>query len=138
MIYFLPKITLSFLSSYVITLILNFIFLSERDILKIKQQTTYNNANDYAEKLEKKLFIKYIIFFALGILFLVFFWFLLSSFGAVYQNTQLFLFENTLLSFVINIFYSFLFNFIPCVLRIHSFQRKSEYVYNLSKFIQLL
>ena len=82
--------------------------------------------------------IKYTIFFILGIIFLGFFWILLSSFGAVYQNTQIFLVKNTLISFAIDMVYPFFYNIFPCIFRMISLSAKSEYIYNFSKFLQLL
>ena len=82
--------------------------------------------------------IKYTIFFILGIIFLGFFWILLSSFGAVYQNTQIFLVKNTLISFAIDMVYPFFYNIFRCIFRMISLSAKSEYIYNFSKFLQLL
>ena len=138
LIYFLPKILISFAAGHFIYIILNYIFLSERNIIKIKEQNTYSKADYTAQNMKKKLVIKYTIFFILGIIFLGFFWILLSSFGAVYQNTQIFLVKNTLISFAIDMVYPFLYNIFPCIFRMISLSAKSEYIYNFSKFLQLL
>ena len=106
-IFFFPKIIISFFVSYYITTIIKIIFLSERNIIKVRQQQTLFLANKISDKVKKNLVIKYVIFFILGIIFLVFFWMLLSSFGAVYPNTQMFIFKNALLSFSISLLYPF-------------------------------
>ena len=137
-IYFLPKISISFIAGHLISIILNYIFLSERNIIKIKEQNTYSKADYTAQNVEKKLVIKYVIFFILGIIFLGFFWILLSSFGAVYQNTQVFLVKNTLISFAMDLVYPFFYNILPCIFRMISLNSKSECFYNFSKFLQLL
>ena len=138
-IYFIPTIFISFVVSYAISLIIKLIFLSERNIAKIRAQPTLIRANDVFLQVKKCLVIKYIIFFISGIIFLVFFWMLLSSFGAVYQNTQIFIFENTLISFGISLIYPIFFNIFPCFLRICALNSKnSECLYNLSKFLQIL
>ena len=93
---FIPKIAISFAASYYITIIIKIIFLSERNINQVRKQITSSLANSISEKVRKNLIIKYIIFFILGLIFLVFFWMLLSSFGAVYPNTQIFIFKNAL------------------------------------------
>ena len=59
--------------------------------------------------------LEHVIFYILGIIFLLFFWMLLSSFGAVYQNSQIILFECVLISFGISFVYPFVYNFIPCI-----------------------
>ena len=138
LIYFLPKILISFAAGHFIYIILNYIFLSERNIIKIKEQNTYSKADYTAQNMKKKLVIKYTIFFILGIIFLGFFWILLSSFGAVYQNTQIFLVKNTLISFAIDMVYPFFYYIFPCIFRMISLSAKSEYIYNFCKFLQLL
>ena len=138
-IYFMPKIVISFVISYVITIIIKLIFLSERNIFKIKIQPNLSLASDISYKEKKNLVIKYTIFFILGIIFLFFFWMLLSSFGAVFQNTQIFIFKNTLISFAISLFYPFFISIFPCIFRLYSISSKSnECMFNLSKFLQIL
>ena len=138
-IYFLPKIIISFAISHIITIFIKFIFLSERNIANIKQQLTSSLAYNISLVEKRNLIIKYTIYFISGIIFLVFFWMLLSSFGAVYQNTQIYIFENALLSFTLSFFYTFLFNILPSIFRILSLSSKNnEYIYQFSKFLQLL
>ena len=139
--YFIPKICISFVVSYTITIIIKLIFLSERNIAQIRAQPTLTKANELSWNARRNLVIKYIIFFILGLLFLVFFWMLLSSFGAVYQNTQIFIFENTLISFSISLFFPAFFNIFPCALRrcsINSKEKNSESLYNFSKTLQII
>ena len=82
--YFIPKIAISFAVSYYITTIIKIIFLSERNISQVRKQLSVSLSQNISDKERKNLIIKYIIFFILGLMFLVFFWMLLSSFGAVY------------------------------------------------------
>jgi hypothetical protein len=139
--YFLPKIVISFAVSYVITNIIKYIFLSERNIYEIKIQPTYPLAFNTSLKERRNLVIKYTIFFILGIIFLVFFWMLLSSFGAVYQNTQIFIFKNALISFSMSLCYPFIIIIFPSIFRIYSLNSKeknNECMFKLSKFLQIL
>ena len=119
-VFFISKITISFFASYYITVIIKLIFLSERNILHIRNQLTLSQANYAADKEKKNLVIKYTIFFIGGLIFLVFFWMLLSSFGAVYQNTQMFIFKNALISFAMSLCYPFFINIFPCLFRMCS------------------
>ena len=137
-IYFLPKITISFLATHIISIILKYIFLSERNIITIKHQSTYTQMTYISENVIKRLLIKYTLFYVLSIIFLVFFWLLLSSFGAVYQNTQIFVIKNTCISFAMNLIYPLFFNIIPCIFRMISLSSKSNYLYNFSKFLQII
>ena len=137
----MPKIIGSFVISYFISIILRLIFLSERNISQVRKQKTLSLANDISFKVKRNLVIKYIIFFILGIVFLVFFWMLLSAFGAVYQNTQIIIFKNALISFAISLFFPFFINIFPCIFRILSLYTKTkdkECIYNFSRFLQVL
>ena len=136
---FIPKIAISFAASYYITTIIKIIFLSERNIIQVRRQITPSLAYTISDKVKKNLILKYIIFFTLGLLFLVFFWMLLSSFGAVYPNTQMFIFKNTLISFAMSLIYPFFINIFPCIFRMHALSSKnSECSYKISKFLQIL
>ena len=135
---FLPKIIIAFFISYFICVVIKYIFLSERNILEIKKQPSLSLANNIARKVKKNLVIKYIIFFILGIIFLMFFWMLLSSFGAVFQNSQIFVFKNTLISIGISLIYPFFINIFPCIFRILSLNSKSKYLFKFNKFLQII
>ena len=135
---YLPKILIAFGSSHVLTIIIKFIFLSERNILQVRKQSTLSKAIEISSLVKRRLVIKYIIFYLVGILILGFFWILLSSFGAVFQNTQIIIFENTLISFGISFIYPFFINIFPCILRLFSLKSKSKYLYNFSKIIQII
>ena len=140
-IYFLPKIIISFVISHLIGSIIKFIFLSERNLMEIKNQKNLEESSNIVSKIKRNLVIKYIIYFISGLVFLVFFWLLLSSFGAVYQNTQIFIFENTLISFCISFFYPFIINFLPCIFRILALNSKSknkECIYIFSYILQFI
>ena len=138
-IYFLPKITISFVASYYATSLIKFIFLSERNIFEIRKQDKSSLAYSIAEKEKKNLIIKYNLFFALGLIFLVFFWMLLSSFGAVYPNTQMFIFKNSLVSFSMSLIYPEIISIFPCIFRIYSLHSSNkEYLYKISNFLQIL
>ena len=136
--YFFPKIIISFGASHFITILIKLIFLSERDISQIRKQPNLSMANLIADKLKRNLVIKYSLFFILGIIFLGFFWMLLSSFGAVYPNTQIFILKNTLISFMLTLLYPFFINLFPSIFRMASLNSKNEYMFKLSKFLQIL
>ena len=98
-------------------------------------------AHEIASKEKRNIVIKYTMFFILGLIFLGFFWILLSSFGAVYQNSQLIVFENTLVCLAMSLIYPIFINIIPCIFRIPSLRSNSkdqQCIYNFSKFLQLL
>ena len=91
--------------------------------------------------MRKCLFIKYILYFPIGFIILVFLWYYLSSFGAVYQNTQVYLIKNTIISFCLSFLYPFAINLLPGILRNYALNdknKKKEFLYEISKKIQLI
>ena len=140
-IYFLPQIAISFGISNTLVIIIKFIFLTERNIIQVRNQGSYAAAQRIFENVKRNIVIKHVIFYILGIIFLFFFWMLLSSFGAVYQNAQIILFINTLISFGISCVYPFFYNIIPCIFRLCSLKSKKKdmiCIYNFNKFLQVL
>ena len=137
-IYLIPYISYSFIISYILSTIIKYIFLSERNIYQIKKEKKLEIAYNKTEKVKKRLIIKYICFFCLSPLIIGFFWYKLSSFGAVYQNTQYYIIINTLISFGLELLYPFIINLIPTFLRISSLKSNNECIYKISKIIQLL
>ena len=119
-IYLIPYISYSFLISHALFTIIKYVSLSERNIYEIKSEKTIEDTSDKIEKVKRCLVIKYILFFILSILFLLFFWYYLSSFAAVYQNTQIYLIKNILISFGLSLIYPFVINILPSFIRIYS------------------
>ena len=141
LLYFLPTISICFIISHVLTIIIKYIFLSERNIYSIKLQVTLKEAYNKSLKVERELKIKYVIFFLFSLILLVGFWIFISSFGAVFQNSQIILIINTLISFSISFIYPFFIIIIPCFFRFCSLsERKNNLacVYNFSQFLELL
>ena len=137
--FYLPKIIISFLVSHVISIGLRYLFLSQYGILEIKKKTSFDEASDKADGVKRCLMIKYIIFYIAGTAFLILFWFYLSSFCAVYQNTQIFLIINTLISLVISFLYPIIINFIPACLRYFSLRKdNNQCLYKISCIIQII
>jgi hypothetical protein len=137
--YHFPKSLLSFFIAHVIIISIKLIFLSERNISAIKNEEDKEVVAEMDEKVKRCLIIKYIIYYALGFLFLVLFWYYLSSFCAVYQNSQIFLFINTFVSFLISLIYPFFINIFPGIFRIYSLKSHNKScAYNFSKCLQIL
>ena len=138
-IYLIPKISYSFVISHTLNIIFKYIFLSERNIYEIKKDKNVNKISDIIAKVKKCIILKYISFFILNILFLIFFWYYLSSFGAVYKNTQIYLIKNTLISFCISLIYPFIINILPSIFRIYALSNKNRKCsYKISKITQFL
>jgi len=89
----------------------------------------------------KCIIIKYTIFFILNFILLALFWYYLTCFNAIYKNTQIYLIENTFISFGLSLFYPFIINIFPSMIRICSIKsnnKNQNYGYKLSQIIQLI
>ena len=129
------------ISTLVLRLMLKFLVLTDKDILQIKLQPTKNNAVNMKEKKLKGMKIKFAIFFILNFILLGLFWYYLTSFNAIYENTQVYLIENTFISFGFSLFYPFIINIFPDIIRmcsLHSANKNQEYSYKVSQIIQLI
>ena len=137
-IFLVPHIFYSFVISYTLNTIIKYIFLSERNICKIKEATSLNESYEIKSKVRRRLILKYICYFGAGTIFLFFFWYYLSSFGAVYQNTQTYLIKNTLISFTVSLVYPFIINIFGILRTIALKERNNECLYKLSIFINFI
>ena len=136
----ITKIIYSFLISHIISDIIKYIAISERDLLLLKYETNLRDSNKKVESLKRWLFIKYNTFYIGGFIFLAFFWYYSSSFCAVYKNSQFYPLINTLISILLSLLCPFLISLLPGFIRIPSLnmERGGEYLYKFSKGIQLL
>ena len=135
-----------------IKLLVDFLVLTEKQVLRIKNEETEEKANDEKKRLMKITIIKLFIFFSINIILLIFFWFYLTCFNAVYPNTQIFLVINTAISFVISNIIPLIYNLIPAFIRNDILTNKNikkmkskkkssefkdaEYVYSIGLFLQ--
>ena len=140
-IYQLPQIFYSSIISIILNTVLKLLALSESDIISFKQVKNKDDVNQRAIKLKDKLKIKFVAFFILGIILLLFFWYYLAMFGVIYKNTQIHLIKDTLISFALSLVYPLFVNLLPGILRIPSLsnkKKKRELLYLLSKFLQMI
>ena len=135
----IPQILYSTIISIVIKTILNMLSLTEKNIIEIKNQKSFALANNKMKEKKKCLLIKFILFFTFSFLFLLLFWYYISCFCAVYKNTQIYLIEDTAISFGTSLIYPFALNMIPGLIRIHSIKNKDKScLYLISKILQLI
>ena len=137
--YQIKKIVLAFIIAYILSSIIKYFFVSTRDILKIKYETNVEKASDKVEELKKCIVIKYTSFFIVDIVFVIFFWYYLSSFCAVYKNSQICLIINTTICFSLSFLYPLIINLFPGIFRIKSLKNKNKKLFfSISKIIQFL
>ena len=138
-IYELPKIIYSSLITILCNIIIKRLALSEQNLLNIKKMKNRIIRNKECLYLYKCLRTKINIFFIVGIFFLIFFWYFISSFCAVYKNTQIIFLKNCTLSFCLSMIYPFVFNLIPGLFRIPSLKYENKnYLYIIGNVLALL
>ena len=139
--YFMQSIIFSFIFSYIINIFIKYFSLSERNLAELKNEKMNKKLFDKQIKVQRCLIIKYICYFIISFIFLMFFWYYLSSFCAVYQNSQVYVIKNTFISFIIGLIYPFFINLFPGIFRLYSLNNKKvkkEFIYKISKFLQFL
>ena len=119
---------------------LQLLALSNDAIIDFKQNKSKINLNKRKEDLKNKLKIKFILYFIISFLLLLFFWYYISMFCIIYCNTQVHLLKDTLMSFGLSLIFPFGIYLLPGLFRIPSLsnsQIKRECLYNFSKFLQI-
>ena len=134
----ITQILYSIIICAIINSILKLLSLSEKNILDIKSQNDFIKANNKTKSIERYIKIKIMIFFILSILFLLFFWYYVSCFCIVYNNTQILLIEDTLLSFALSMIYPLGLNLIPGLFRLPALRAPNKDKTCLYKFSLLV
>ena len=94
--------------------------LTETEFISLKIEKNNKILREKATKVRKTVKFRILIFFILSLLAMLFFWYFISSFCAVYKNTQLILIKDTLISFSFSMIYPFGLYLLPGMLRIRS------------------
>ena len=125
-LYQLPQILYSTLISSVINIIIKYFALSEKSIINLKTIKNKLKAFEKSVELNRNLMIKFNLFYYISLLFLIFFWYYISTFCAVYKNTQIIFIKNTLSSFTLTLVYPFLLNLFPGIFRMSALKPKKK------------
>jgi len=137
-VYQLPQIIYSTLVSMALGLLLQLLALPENDILEYKKDKNKNNLDERKSKLYDKIKIKFVSYFIASFIFLLFFWYYLSMFCAIYINTQRHLINDSLISFGLSLIYPFGIYLLPAFFRKLSLSNPKSgrsYLYKLSQFL---
>ena len=140
-IYQIPQILYSTIASSIINIILKQLSLSEKSILSLKQENNLEKMVYYSKSIKRCLVIKFICFFILNTLFLLFFWYFISCFCAVYKNTQMILIKDTMISFGLSMLYPFGLNILPGLFRIPALRaqkKDKKCLYKISSIVALI
>ena len=136
LIYQLPQIVYSYLISSGINFIIEYLSLSKNTIILIKSKININL--NIKRKIISNLKIKFCFFFIITFILLLIFCFYISCFCCIYQNTQIHLIKDSLISLGLSFIYPFLICLIPGVFRIPALSSLKENKSCLYKFSQFL
>ena len=137
----IPIAVYSTILSMILNSPLNFLALSNNAIIDFKENNNKIDVMKRAKDLKNILSIKFIFYFIISFLLLLFFWYYISLFCIIYKNTQIHLLKDTLMSFGLSLIIPFVIYLLPGAFRIHALSdinKKREYLYNFSKFLQSL
>ena len=135
----LPKAIYSSIISVICNLIINSLALSEKSLLKLKKIKDKNERDNSSVYLYVFLRLKITIYFVIGFILLIFFWYFISAFCAVYKNTQVIYLKNCSISFCISMLYPFLISLLPGLFRIPSLKSgKDKILYRIGNILALL
>ena len=153
-IYQIPQIIYSSLISSAFKIILSYLSLSESNIIELKNTIKLEkmlkgrmrnknmkkvfNDSERVDQLNRCIAIKSFLFFVIDFMTLAVFWYYISSFGAVFENTQMHLLEDTLISFGTSLIYPFFIYLLPGIFRIPALRLKNDCLYRISKLLQML
>ena len=135
----IPQIIYSTAISQILGVFLCYLSLTDKHYYQIKNLRNEKNNKIKIMKILKSIKIKLIVFFAVTFVLLVFYWYLISAFCAVYQNTQIIFIKDSISSFIAGLLYPFILYLIPAVLRIISLKdihkKRLKCIYKLSDII---
>ena len=130
----------TFISMFLNT-ILRYLSLTEENILLIKQQKTLKSTLEQSTKSKKCIYIKIRVFYIITFILVIFYWYFVSCFCAVYNNTQFVLIKNCIISFIVSLIYPFFLYLIPSFLRhisLKAHKKDREEIYKISKILSII
>ena len=136
----IPQIVYSTVISEVFDVFLKYLSLSEKEIYETKKCSNIQKASTEVKRLIRKLKIKFFTFFFICFVLMSFFWYFISCFCSVYENTQIILFKDSLFSLLISLLYPFVLYLIPATLRIkalRSRKKDKKFLYKISNIFPL-
>ena len=128
----IPQIIYSSLVSLLMEILIGLLSYTHVNIYHIRQLEELN-----MNKIKKKfkvINIKLIIFYVVIFVFLAFYWYLISSFCAVYNNTQIIYLKDFVTSFCLGLLYPFIIQLFLAFLRMCSLRKKTKFRSFIYKF----
>ena len=131
----IPNIILSSICCLIMSLIVRFISLSERDIMRVAREKNPEQRIGLSEQTKLKLKVKIIILFVVSILLISLCWYYVAAFCAIFKNSQGHYFTNVLFSFIICNIWPCVTSLIAPIFRLKSLKEDGKCMYKFSQII---
>ena len=134
----IPQIIYSTIVSQLIQIFVCFLSLTDKHFYQIKNLKIKTRIQIL--RIERCIQMKIYFFFMFTGFMFFFYWYIITCFCAVYENTQIAFIKDSLLSFALGLLYPFVLYFIPSALRIISLKYckgKLSFIYKLSDIIPI-
>ena len=135
----IPQIIYSTAISQLLEVFLCFLSLTDKYFYEIKSIKNDKHRNDIIFRIFRCIKIKLIIFFVFTFILFAFYWYFVSAFCAVYQNTQTTYIKDSVSSYLTGLLYPLALYLIPSSLRMLSFfdskKKRLKIIYKLSDII---
>ena len=131
----IPQIIYSTIVSQVLELFLGYLCFTDKSIYRIIELKKQKNKQDDISKILKCMKIKIIGFFVFISVFFCFYWYLISCFCAVYENTQIIFIKDSISCFMSGLLYPFALYLFSAALRmiaIKDEKKRYKCIYNFS------
>ena len=138
----IPQIVYSTVVTKLLEVFLCYLSLTDRHIYQLKELIGNNSKkNKNLNFIYKCMTMKLIGFYFFTFVVFLLYWYVVSSFCAVYENTQIPFIKDCFLSFLLGNFIPFVLYLMPSLLRIYALKnpkrKASIYIYKLSDMIQI-
>ena len=120
----IPQIIYSTVVSQILDLILCYLSLTDKHVYQIKAIKDLKSNTQNVFNIIRCITIKLIGFYSFTFILFSFYWYLISSFCAVYQNTQSIFIKDSISSFILGLLYPFILYLFPTILRVLSLKDK--------------
>ena len=137
----ISQIIYSIIINKVLEIFICYATLTDKYIYKIMGFKINLRQKNNTIKIFKCINIKIIVYFCISFSLIIFYWYLVTSFCAVYENIQTILITNYFLSLLFSLLYSFVLYLLPAGLRIMALKniikKYSELIYKISILIPI-
>ena len=134
----IPQILYSTIISQIIEIFLCYLSLTDKYMYELKEMEEISKNRKLAIKILNCIKIRLMTFYIITIIFFGFFWFTITAFCSVYENTQITFIKDSAFSLVLSNILPFFIYFFPAAFRVCALRNKqgnSKYLYKFSNII---